>query len=367
MRALLFVPGSDERKLAKVGTFGADADRHRPRGRGRRRGEDRRAGDHARGDPDLRRRPGRDRARQRHRDRPARGGHRRRRLPGARRDAGAEDRGRRDARRRSTRCSAPPSASSGSSPARVRVLAIVETPRGIVRCDEILERAPPRTVTSIFGLGDFSVALGVELTAGQAELAYARGRVVVATRAAGMVPPIDGPYLDLTDEDGLVHDCRRAAQPRLPGQGLRLPAAGRADRSARSASSTDEEVAATRRLVEAFEEAECARRRVDPRSTGASSTTRSTTSRAASSTAGRASRRPPGSRPVSAGRPAPRHGPLPLARRARRRRRVAVRRPGDRDDARRLRRRRDQGRAPDAATTCASSAGRRTASRCGGR
>ena len=51
----------------------------------------------------------------------------------------------------------------------------------------------------------------------------------------------------------------------------------------------------------------------------------------------------------------------------RRRCRVAVRRAGDRDDARRLRRRRDQGRASRPATTCASSAGRRTACLCGGR
>jgi citrate lyase subunit beta / citryl-CoA lyase len=137
----------------------------------------------------------------------------------------------------------------------VRVLAIVETPRGIVRCDEILERAPARTVTSIFGLGDFSVALGVELTADQAELAYARGRVVVATRAAGMVPPIDGPTLDLTDEDGLVRDCRRARSLGFQGKVCVYPP--QVVPIQRSFSElTEDEVAATRRLVEVFEEAE---------------------------------------------------------------------------------------------------------------
>jgi len=137
----------------------------------------------------------------------------------------------------------------------VRVLAIVETPRGIVRCDEILERAPARTVTSIFGLGDFSVALGVELTADQAELAYARGRVVVATRAAGMVPPIDGPYLDLTDADGLVHDCRRARGLGFQGKVCVYPP--QVAPIQRSFSELSEaEIAATRRLVETFEEAE---------------------------------------------------------------------------------------------------------------
>jgi citrate lyase subunit beta/citryl-CoA lyase len=137
----------------------------------------------------------------------------------------------------------------------VRVLVIVETPRGIVRCDEILERAPERTVTAIFGLGDFSVALGVDLTPGGAELAYARGRVVVAARAAGMVPPIDGPYLDLTDEEGLVRECRHVRSLGYQGKiCVYPPQVGPMHRAFSELS--EEEVVATRRLVETFEDAE---------------------------------------------------------------------------------------------------------------
>ncbi len=55
MRTLLFVPGIDERKLAKVGTLRRRPDLHRPRGRGGRFGEDGRARGHPRRDPDLRR------------------------------------------------------------------------------------------------------------------------------------------------------------------------------------------------------------------------------------------------------------------------------------------------------------------------
>ena len=142
-----------------------------------------------------------------------------------------------------------------SRPAACALLAILETPRGIAHCDEILDQAPDRTVTAIFGLGDFSVALGVELTRDGAELAYARGKVVVATRAAGMVAPIDGPYLDVEDADGLLTDSRR--QRTLGFQG-RSPCTRRRSRSIHRAYSelTDEEAARTRRVVEAFEEAE---------------------------------------------------------------------------------------------------------------
>jgi citrate lyase subunit beta / citryl-CoA lyase len=143
----------------------------------------------------------------------------------------------------------------GIKPGSVRVIAIVETPRGIVRCDEILEQAPSRTVTAVFGLGDFSVALGVDLTPDAAELAYARGRVVVATRAAGMVPPIDGPFLNLEDEQGLLHDSRRARSLGFQGKVAVYPP--QVDTIQRAFSELGEaEIAATRRLVEAFEEAE---------------------------------------------------------------------------------------------------------------
>jgi citrate lyase subunit beta / citryl-CoA lyase len=143
----------------------------------------------------------------------------------------------------------------GIEPGSVRVIAIVETPRGIVRCDEILEQAPSRTVTAVFGLGDFSVALGVDLTPEAAELAYARGRVVVATSAAGMVPPIDGPFLHLENAQGLLHDSRRARSLGFQGKVAVYPP--QVDTIQRAFSElTEAEVAATRRVVETFEEAE---------------------------------------------------------------------------------------------------------------
>ena len=144
---------------------------------------------------------------------------------------------------------------NGMETGTVRLLPILETPLGISRCDEILARAPERTVTAAFGLGDFSVALGVDLTEGGAELAYARGRVVVAARAAGMVAPIDGPYLNVEDSDGLLTDSRRQRtlgfQGRVAVYPPQVPVINRA-----YSELSDEEAARTRRVVEAFEEAE---------------------------------------------------------------------------------------------------------------
>jgi citrate lyase subunit beta / citryl-CoA lyase len=254
MRALLFVPGSDERKLAKVGTFGADvividledavADEEKTAARATTRAAIPTYGDGqavtVRVNAIETGRLAEDIAAVV--------------CPGL--DAllvpKIEDT---QTLRTVDGLLAAAERAQGIEPGTVRVLAIVETPRGIVRCDEILERAPARTVTSIFGLGDFSVALGVDLTAEAAELAYARGRVVVATRAAGMVPPIDGPYLDLTDEEGLVRDCRRARGLGFQGKVCVYPP--QVEPIQRSLSELSAaEIAATRRLVETFAEAE---------------------------------------------------------------------------------------------------------------
>jgi citrate lyase subunit beta/citryl-CoA lyase len=144
---------------------------------------------------------------------------------------------------------------NGMSEGSVRILPIIETPLGIARCEEILAHAPTRTVTAIFGLGDFSVALGVDLTPEGGELAYARGRVVVAARAAGMVAPIDGPYFAVEDNVGLLDDSRRVMalgfQGRIAVYPPQVPVINRA-----FSDLGEKDAARARRVVDAFEQAE---------------------------------------------------------------------------------------------------------------
>jgi citrate lyase subunit beta / citryl-CoA lyase len=144
---------------------------------------------------------------------------------------------------------------NGMERGSVKIVAIIETPAGVARCEEILSRAPDRTVTSIFGLGDFSVALGVEPTEQGLELLYGRGRVIVATRAAGMVAPVDGPYLKVEDLEGLVEDSRRSRALGFQGRVAVYPPQVEGIHAAFSDLS-EEEAAAQRRVVEGFEEAE---------------------------------------------------------------------------------------------------------------
>ena len=138
---------------------------------------------------------------------------------------------------------------------QIRLLPIVETALGLVRCEELALSAPCRTVTMIFGLGDFSVDIGVDLTREATELLYGRSRVVVAARAGGLPAPIDGPYLDIHDVEGLVENSLHSRRLGFQGRVVVYPAQVAPVQGAYSELSAEEREQA-RRVVEAFEEAE---------------------------------------------------------------------------------------------------------------
>ncbi len=137
----------------------------------------------------------------------------------------------------------------------IRLMPLIETALGIVRVEEILLGAPARALTVLFGLADLAAELGVELTREGAELLYARGRVIVAARAAGMVAPIDGPYLWLSDDAGLIADCRRSRGVGFQGRVTLHPKQVASTQRAYS-ELADEEIAAHQRIVDAVEHAQ---------------------------------------------------------------------------------------------------------------
>jgi citrate lyase subunit beta/citryl-CoA lyase len=138
---------------------------------------------------------------------------------------------------------------------QVRLIGLIETARGLIRCEEIAMTAPPRLLTIVFGLGDFSVDIGVDLTADATELLYGRSRVVVAARAARLRPPLDGPWLDLQNIEGLVTDTLRSRQLGFQGRVVVYPP--QVEHVQRTYSDlSQEEAERAQRVVEAFEQAE---------------------------------------------------------------------------------------------------------------
>ena len=84
-----------------------------------------------------------------------------------------------------------------------RITALIESPIGLEKAFEIAT-ADPRVVAVALGEADLSSALGVD---GPAGLAWARGRLVSASRAAGLGAPMMSVFPRVNDEEGLRASC----------------------------------------------------------------------------------------------------------------------------------------------------------------
>jgi len=97
----------------------------------------------------------------------------------------------------------------GLRPLATDLLPIIETARGLSQIDAILA-AGTRVKRVAFGAGDFTLDVDMPWSRGEAELAYARARIVTASRAAGIEAPLDTVWVDLTDAEGLEASARGA-------------------------------------------------------------------------------------------------------------------------------------------------------------
>lgn len=86
----------------------------------------------------------------------------------------------------------------------VRLVPLIETVAGLRRAHRIA--AQTGVAAMMFGGGDFSAQLGVELAFDP--LLVARGQFIMAC-ADARVPAIDVPYVQLDDADGLAEECRK--------------------------------------------------------------------------------------------------------------------------------------------------------------
>ena len=145
-------------------------------------------------------------------------------------------------------------AERGLGPQSIRMIPVIETPLGVTRCEQVLAAAPARTHTALFGSADFGSAIGVAQSADGLEVIFARSRLVVAARAAGLAAPIDGPWLALDDERGLEEDSARSRRLGFQGRAVLHP--GQIGPvSAAYSILTGAELAAARRVVAEFERA----------------------------------------------------------------------------------------------------------------
>lgn len=143
---------------------------------------------------------------------------------------------------------------------RIGLEVLVEEVEAMINVDSIA-KATPRLEALIFGPGDYSASQGVRLDAVGGITNdypgdvwhYARNRVVIAARAAG-IDAVDGPFADFRDADGYRRECTRASVLGFSGKWCIHPS--QIEIANEVFSPTQRQVERARRMVAAYLEAE---------------------------------------------------------------------------------------------------------------
>ena len=135
----------------------------------------------------------------------------------------------------------------------IDLVPIVETARGLGRIDRILA-AGTRVKRVAFGAGDFTLDVNMTWTRRETELGYPRIRIVTASRAAAIEPPLDTVWVDLADQQGLEASARTALELGFQGKMCihpnQIPVVNRVF------TPSEAEIAHAERVVDAFARAE---------------------------------------------------------------------------------------------------------------
>lgn len=130
---------------------------------------------------------------------------------------------------------------------------IIETGKGLSNVGSIAN-AKTRVKRLSFGAGDFTNDMGMHWTAEENELYYARSKISVASRAAGLDGPIDTVFINLSDETNLKNSTFTAQSLGFTGKFCIHPAQIAPVNTIFTPSA--EEIALAQKQVTAFKEAE---------------------------------------------------------------------------------------------------------------
>lgn len=133
----------------------------------------------------------------------------------------------------------------------IKMMAAVETARGILNAYDICT-ASPRMVAIAIGGEDFVADLRTTRTADGKELFAARSQLVLAARAAG-INVIDSVFANVNDEDGFIAETQRIKDMGFDGKSVINPRQIKLVHKIFSPS--DKEIDKARRVLAAYEEA----------------------------------------------------------------------------------------------------------------
>lgn len=149
----------------------------------------------------------------------------------------------------------------GLAEGSIDLMPIIETASGVARVDRILQanRLRPyegawRVRRIAFGAADYGHDVGLTPTLEEDELAHARARLVLASRAAGLENPLDSPWFHLKEAQAFARALERSRRGGFQGRLCIHPEQVSPVNAAYTPS--QDEVARAERIVAAFDQAE---------------------------------------------------------------------------------------------------------------
>ena len=134
----------------------------------------------------------------------------------------------------------------------IRLMAALESPLAIINAYEIA-RASPRMVGIALSAEDFVTSMKTSRSADGVELFEARGRIVIAARAAGIMA-LDTVFTDINDQEGFMREVRLIKQMGFDGKSVINP--NQIPLVHEAFAPTADEVLRARRVIQAAAEAE---------------------------------------------------------------------------------------------------------------
>jgi citrate lyase subunit beta/citryl-CoA lyase len=136
---------------------------------------------------------------------------------------------------------------ASGAPAHLAVWCMMETPRAMLRAEEIAG-AHPRLACLVMGTSDLANDLRASHTRERLPLITGLGLCLLAARANGLAI-LDGVYLDLNDDEGFAYSCRQGAELGFDGKTLIHPKTIEA--ANRAFSPSDKDIDFARRVMAA--------------------------------------------------------------------------------------------------------------------
>jgi citrate lyase subunit beta/citryl-CoA lyase len=135
----------------------------------------------------------------------------------------------------------------------VQLIGVIETGRGAVNVEALAGAQSDHLIGLAFGAEDFITDLGGRRTPEGLEVLYARSRVVLAARAAGL-QALDQVFVNIRDDEGFRRDAQAGRQLGYSGKMCIVPRQVQAANVVFSPSA--EEIENARRLLAAYDNAQ---------------------------------------------------------------------------------------------------------------